>query len=213
MKSAFFIISVTFLFIQGVYAETFSGNIHLVKKSINDATLIGTTRLDDVQANSISASGSFKFNMLIVKGDTTVNGYVVGVNGKFNTLDIRGGLVGKNFEANVLKVVGPVDLERITVRDKTDIQGPLKAKNTNLQDLVVQASYITLHNVNVRNIVVRQNETKQQVLRLKGKTTVHGNIIFDSGTGHVRQGWQSKIEGDVTGATVGKSKKTRKRRK
>lgn len=213
MKKAMLLIAIILMSVQQSYAETLTGNIHLVKKSYGDLNLMGSIRLNEVNAGSLSASGSFQFNMLMVKGPANINGYVTGVNGKFGTLTIHGGLVGKNFETKALTVIGPTDLEKVVIHDKTDIQGPLKAKNTTFQDLRVQASHITLKNVEVNNIIVRQNQTKQQILRLTGKTIVHGTIHFDSGTGHVRQGWKSKIEGAVTGATVGKSKKTSKRKK
>ncbi len=62
----------------------------------------------------------------------------------------------------------------------------------------------TLWKATVRVSVVFLRKNKQQVLHLLGKTTVKGNVIFESGEGVIEQGPGAKIEGKITGATVHK---------
>src|SRR3990167_895881 len=83
---------------QSVNAQ-YTGVTSLQNKVLQDVSFSGTTTLDNVQAGSISASGPLKFNGLSVLGDTSVDGFVSGINGKFGTLNIRGSFIAKNLSA------------------------------------------------------------------------------------------------------------------
>ena len=84
------------------------------------------------------------------------------------------------------------------------IIGPLTAEKSTFQNLIITADKIILEDSKIKDIVVKKNEDKKQVLDLKGKTIVAGNITFESGKGVVKQGPEVKIQGEIKGATVEK---------
>jgi hypothetical protein len=118
--------------------------------------------------------------------------------------DIIGSLEVKKGELQELKVKGAVEVVDLTVKGKTDITGSLDAKKSQFQNLEIKSDEISLDDVQVNDIIVKGNKDKEQVLQLKGKTVVNGNITFDSGKGIIEQGAAVKIHGEIKGGTVSK---------
>ncbi len=84
--------------------------------------------------------------------------------------------------------------------ENVKITGPLNAKRSQFKDITVAGASI-LEDVSVDNITFNKDKT----LTLSGKTTVSGNITFESGNGEVIiKGDNVKIKGQIKGGELKK---------
>lgn len=79
---------------------------------------------------------------------------------------------------------GPLQLEQTKITGKTDVSGPIKAKKSNLQDVVLE------NNLSVETVTLSDN------------TTVNGDITFLGREGIVYLENGSTIKGKVVNAKV-----------
>lgn len=205
MKQILPLLFYTACIFQEAQAQSFMGVTALKKQNLQKASFMGPTELKEITAQSLSVVGSLHFNNLKVEKDTEIVGPVANSDhGVFGSLFITGTFMAKNITCSKLKVIGPVDVTDLHVSKATMIIGPLKAEKSTLQNLTITSDKIILEDSKTKNIVVKKNKNKKQILDLKGKTIVEGNIIFESGKGVVEQDSEVKIQGEVTGATVEK---------
>lgn len=80
----------------------------------------------------------------------------------------------------------------------------MKAVKSTFHNITITSDQVTLEDSKIKDIVVEKSDDRKQVLHLKGKTIVEGNITFESGKGTVKQGSEVKIQGEIKGATVEK---------
>jgi hypothetical protein len=205
MKKILALLFCTTCMLQEIQAQSFTGVTILEKQHLREASFMGPTQLKEITAKSISVMGPFQFNHLEVEKDTVIEGPVANSeHGVFDSLEITGPLVAKNVACSKLDATGPVDVTELSVSGEATITGPLKASKSTFQNLTIWADEISLEDIKIKDILVKNNKGKKQVLHLKGKTVVTGNIIFESGKGTVEQGSEVNVQGEIKGATVEK---------
>ena len=190
---------------QEIQAQSFMGVTILEKQNLQDASFMGPTELKEITAISLSVVGPFQFNHLKVDKELVIVGPVIeSERGVFGSLDITGPFEAKNIACSKFDVTGPVDVSDLRVSGEATITGPLKARKSTFQKLTIWADKIFLEDVKTKDIFVKKILREKQVLYLKGKTVVAGNITFESGKGIVEQGPEAKIQGAIKGAVVKK---------
>lgn len=191
--------------LQEIQAQSFMGPTTLEKQNLKEASFIGPTDLKEITAKSLSVMGPLHFNHLKVEKATEIVGPISNSEfGAFDSLTITGPFVAKNVTCSKLEVTGPVDVTDLQISGATTIIGPLRAVKSTFQNITITSDQVTLEDSKTKDIVVEKNEDKKQVLHLKGKTIVEGNITFESGKGTIKQGAEVKIQGEIKGATVEK---------
>lgn len=205
MKKILPLLFCTACIFQEAQAQSFMGVTALEKQNLKEASFVGPADLKEVTAKSLSVMGPLHFNHLKVEKAAEIIGPVANSEfGAFDSLTITGPFVAKNVTCSKLEVTGPVDVTDLKVSGATTIIGPLKAGKSIFQNLTITSDKVILEDSKTKDIVVEKNEDKKQVLHLKGKTIVEGNITFESGKGTVKQGSEVKIQGEIKGATVEK---------
>ena len=205
MKKILPLLFCTACIFQEVQAQSFMGVTALEKQNLKEASFMGPADLKEITAKSLSVMGPLHFNHLKVEKAAEIFGPVANSEfGAFDSLAITGPFVAKNVTCSKLEVTGPVDVTDLQVSGATTIIGPLKAVKSTFQNITITSDQVTLVDSKTKDIVVEKNEDKKQVLHLKGKTIVEGNITFESGKGIVKQGPEVKVQGEIKGATVEK---------
>ncbi|MBX9786976.1 MAG: hypothetical protein K2Y08_06530 [Alphaproteobacteria bacterium] len=205
MKQILPLLFCTACILQEAQAQSFMGVTTLEKQNLQEASFMGPTELKEITAKSLSVMGPLRFNHLKVEKAAEIFGPVANSEfGAFDSLIITGPFVAKNVTCSKLEATGPVDVTALQVSGATTIIGPLKAKKSAFQNLTITSDKVILEDSKTKDIVMKKNKDKKQVIDLKGKTIVEGNIIFESGKGVVEQGSDVKIQGEVKGATVEK---------
>lgn len=205
MKQILPLLFCTTCILQEAQAQSFMGVTTLEKQNLKEASFMGPTDLKEITAKSLSVMGPLHFNHLKVEKAAEIFGPVSNSEfGTFGSLFITGPFVAKNVTCSKLEVTGPVDVTDIQVSGATTIIGPLRAVKSTFENITITSDQVTLEDSKTKDIIVEKNEDKKQVLNLKGKTIVEGNITFESGKGIVKQGLEVKIQGEIKGATVEK---------
>ena len=205
MKHILAFLFCTTCMIQESQAQNFTGVTILDYRHLQEASFMGPTELRSITAKSISVVGPFQFEHLEVEKDAVIEGPVANSDhGTFGSLFITGPFTAQNIVCSKFDATGPVDVTNLSVSGEAKITGPLKASKSTFQNLTIWADKISLEDVKTKYILVKENQGKKQVLHLKGKTVVTGNITFESGKGTVEQGSEVKIHGTIKGATVEK---------
>lgn len=192
---------------QNVQAEEYNGMITLKGETLKDATFNGLTKLTDVKADSLNVTGAFEFSNLEVLNSATITGPTSkSKNGKFGSLTVTGPFEANDVIAKDINITGSLNAQNLKVENETTVIGGLSVDKGSLNNITITSDKITLKDTEVKgNITVKKasglfGKTRDQVLQLEGKTTVKGNITFESGEGKVEQASDSKVEGQVTGA-------------
>ncbi|MBS0271491.1 MAG: hypothetical protein JSR85_02450 [Proteobacteria bacterium] len=171
-------------------------------------TFSGPTVLRNQNVQSLEVNGKLQFHNINVKGKAHIVGPTENSDhGQFGSLEITGSFIASNIKTNQLVVTGNVKLRNLNVSNNTHIIGSFHAKSAHLKDLYVFGNNILLDNVYVLSILIQKmnNVHEQQVLRLKGRTVVSGNITFGSGKGIIEVGPRVIIKGRISrGAIVKK---------
>lgn len=136
-----------------------------------------------------------KENGLVVLQGTTVKGHT----------EVNGSLEADKATLGTLKVNGNCKLKDSTVEGEVLINGYLHAENTRfLCEISISSNKLVLENCQVKNIVVRKSSMENQIVELRGKTNVSGQISFESGKGGVITGSDVALQGKITGGEVQK---------
>lgn len=168
-------------------------------------TLSGSTVLRNKKMRALNVNGKLEFHNINVTQDAHVIGPTENSDhGKFGNLEIMGTFIASDVKTQQLKVTGNVKLWNLNVTNNTHIIGSFHATNAYLNNLYVFGSDILLTNVHVESIVIQKmdNAQRPQVLTLRGKTTVTGNITFSSGKGIIEMGPHVIIEGTISRGTI-----------
>lgn len=171
--------------------------------AINGKATLSHKKLDSVQVN-----GTLKFNKLIVHEKLYVNGSIKGQKLKCKILDINGLFNGEFVEAEEVSVLGTFMGNKINISGKTSIFGLLNVSESSFADITVNGENIILKNSTANNIYVKKNTSKgtSQELTLAGKSTISGDVTFESGKGIINLSKDAKILGKITGAEINKVK-------
>lgn len=193
-------------------------------ETLKDASFVGSTNLTDVKAKELSVLGRLEFHNLTVEQDADIAGPITKSDkGTFADLSVLGTFEASNITCKNLDVAGTVNVAGLTVNGAASVVGSLTLKTpkdphkfpNKLQNLDISAEDISLKDTAIEgDIIVHTSlknkafkwlgKEKKQVLHLLGKTTLKGNVTFESGEGIIEQGPEVKIDGKITGATVKK---------
>lgn len=174
----------------------------------------GSTHLISKEYDSLSINGALTFDDLIVKNLLIVNGRIQGKSLKCTTLNSNGSIDVNGLQAQNVKSHGAFVGENIYITDEAKLRGSIKITNGKLNKIRMLTTQATFINVEVSENVIFEkvskgcdvvgfpsNQSLVQVLELKGKSLIIGDIIFeDKGEVHVFD--QSKIKGKVINAKV-----------
>lgn len=216
MKKFLTVLACTTLLTQSVQGQSYIGDKTLKGETLQDASFMGSANLTDIKATSLSLLGALEFHNLTVAKDTSVAGPVTkSEKGRFGTLAVAGELEATDITCKKLDAAGAVKVTGLTVTGDTNVAGSLiltaskdpKTQNK-LKNLNIASEEVSLEDTNVEGTITVKTLSSwfggatKQVLRLLGKTTVKGNITFESGTGTIEKGPEAKVEGKITGANV-----------
>lgn len=144
-------------------------------ETLKDGSFIGATDLQNVTLREISILGSLKFQDIKVTGDTDIKGSVTGENGDFQDVSIWGSVEMRNSTCQRLHVSAEeVILENTVIEGNLIIEPTLKSK---------ALKWI--------------KESPEQMLHLKGKTFIKGDVIFVSGNGKIIKEESVEINGEI----------------
>lgn len=190
--------------IQNVSGEVFNGPANLSLKFYDALSINGPANLKMVKAQSLEIKGTLQFHRLSVAGKADIKGSITGDYGQFGLLNVLGSLEVDHVICDDLIVKGAINAQYLDVKNQANIEGLLNVQHGKFKNITVKADKITLDEVIVDTIIVSKNQSNQ-VLVLKGKTVINGDIIFESGTGLVQaEGSDVLIKGSVTGAKLSK---------
>lgn len=210
MKKIFFILIAILFTIKLAYAEKYYGITKISSVNLKDVEIFGPAKLEKVKFKKLNIHGTLEFNNLEVDGDALITGPIInGYNGRFGLLKVIGSVKGRLINCNFFTIVGSLDVSDLTVKEDIYIVGTAKIDNSYLKNLEVASDEIILNNVEVKDIVIEKNNPlnhtankQKQVLYLKGKTIVRGNISFQSRKGVIFIDKNATIIGKVNGAVI-----------
>lgn len=184
-------------------SSTFMGPTHLSYAYRDALKIMGPARLEKVKAKALEVMGPLNFKDLKVEGDSKIMGPMEGRNGQFSTIEIMGPVKVENFISDRLKVKGPVSFKKADIKNDTSIKGPLFAEDSSFQKINIATNKAELKDSKSKDIYVYKDDSNHvQYLELKGKTTIEGNIEFESGKGIVKADKDVVIKGQVKGAEL-----------
>jgi hypothetical protein len=152
----------------------------------NENVINGSVNLNKVKFESLTINGNLNFKDLVIEKNISINGSANGNNLKCKEININGSLNGKY----------------IDISGKTNISGGLSVSDGNFGDIEIASDEINLTNSKAKNIFVKETRSKTQLLKLKKKTIISGDVIFESGIGEIILTDGSEIHGNIKGAVV-----------
>lgn len=168
----------------------------------------GSTRLSNVKANSVVVDGYLAFNDLDVNGDVLVTYPIRSGSEKLKCRHLTTGksITANNLECESAHIFGTACIENLKIRGDATINGDVKIKNGELNNLNLACNEIHLQNVNVNDITIEKPRipSANQCLYLKGKTLVSGTINFKSDHGVIFMDKDVIVNGEINGATINK---------
>jgi cytoskeletal protein CcmA (bactofilin family) len=167
-----------------------------------DTKIIGPVTGKKGKFDSLEVHGPLKFESIEVSGNAEINGPVHGRNGKFSKLTVNGPIKATHISCEAFHAIGPVKVENLSVKGDTVVVGSLETKDSRLSKLIVTADKTVLESTTVEDIWIKDNQAKDQTVVLKLKSTVKGDITFESGNGIVLLGKGAQIVGNVKGGKI-----------
>lgn len=199
--------AIGFLAANAAFATTFNGITDLNEKSFQDLVINGPATLKNIKAGKLTVNGPLTFEKIEVSGNTELSGPVKGTESHFENLTITGSIEADKMSCNNLTVIGPATLKYFTIKENAEVKGTFKSEGGTVQDLSVMSS-ASLTDTTAKNVIIKHNnaydqEAKTDVLELKGKTIITGDVSFASGKGEVIvQGKDASIGGKINGGVL-----------
>jgi len=172
-----------------IFVLALSGiTLSLIGGEFIDTYLFSKSCIDET-VNSVTANGS-----VFLKNSTILDSVVV-----------NGALLSIESDLGSLQVNGEAKLEHSAIKGDALINGALKAEKCHFFGSLSIASEMTfLENATTIQILIRKTShlNSGQILKLSGKTIIHGDIVFESGKGQVFVTDDVEIVGNVIGGCV-----------
>jgi hypothetical protein len=153
--------------------------------------------------NGFLTYGNETLNSLQINGYVTLNGTTI-----INLLQVNGSLTATQAQIGEMNVQGQASLNNCTVKNKSMVAGSLVALLSTFNAEVTLASDNSVFDTcSIASIRVRKNNNNlPQIIELKGKTQIIGQITFESGKGQVIASPESQLSpASVIGGTIKKS--------
>ncbi|MFN7710581.1 MAG: hypothetical protein ACK5O7_06460 [Holosporales bacterium] len=204
------------------HANHYMGAAHLNQQKAKDVRVDGFAEVKDSEFQSLQVNGALEFENLKVEKSVTVAGAVKGEHLKTHKLEVHGGFeaedvevvemrVDGSAEADSLRVRGPLNVhgslsgEKIDVTGETLVAGGMDVEESQFAHVKVSGEKVVLDDTTVANLIIQKtNKDRPQVVILKGKTRIDGDIVFETGKGEVVQSDKATIKGQVKGGTITK---------
>jgi hypothetical protein len=178
--------------------EVMNGNVNLISK----------------EYDSLSINGGLTFENLSIKNLLIINGRIQGKNLQCTIINSNGSLNVTGLQAQNIESHGTFLAKDIDVTGESILRGTIEITNAKLNQIKMSTTQTTFTNAEVRGNVILENidkasdhlggsfpQPQPQVLKLKGKSLILGDIIFEN-KGEVHVFDQARIEGKVINATV-----------
>ena len=152
----------------------------------NEQTFYGVTQLKNQQYSTLNCFGPTILEQSQILEQANIYGPLTANKTTFKKLQAFGPVKGDTISFKQANIQGPISLKQAKASGTLTVLGPLQAQDSRFMDIFIACHELTLDNCFVNNLSVKQASTDdqtQQVLRLKGNTTIHGKISFESGNG------------------------------
>lgn len=175
------------------------GPVNEFGKTFDNVKVTGPTKLTEVKAKSVSVTGVLTFHNLEISGDLNVTGPIENSqNLRCKNLKATGLINAENIECTTMNLTGSVTLKNVRVSGDAKMTGSIDLTDASFANLNLASNAMNLENVNVNNIIIEETYgTQEQVLNLKGSTSVSGDVTFKSGRGIIIG--EDKVNGVITG--------------
>ena len=171
---------------------------------LESAVVSGGAEAKNSEFKTLIVAGSLDFTNLKVTEIFTVSGDAQGTGLECNRLVVNGSFIGKDIVATGDAIVkGNCDVTRAKMEAHAKIFGGFKALRSEFNDLEVNSNEITLSD-SVAHDIIMSEHSRPQLIILKGKTIISGDIIFKSGKGEVMADKAVVIKGKIEGGILKK---------
>lgn len=195
---------------------------YLPRETQNGTTFYGAASLKNKSLDHLTVMGPLTLSDSNVHGKIDVYGPLIGYNITSPTLNIQGPAQIRKSKVGTLTINGPLTLQDTVVSGASTINGPLTIKGVTLSEAItingpifatqstfknkisVSAEKLSFTDCTLQALEIRPSDTilnPQQVLYLKGKTEVFGDIIFLGGNGKIIKDTSVVIKGKIEGAS------------
>lgn len=178
------------------------------------STINGRSYLNNGEYDSLEVNGDLTFKGLWIKDSFVINGSIQGENLKCKTIKSNGSFDVDGFQAQGVKSNGSFTGKNVDITGESKFHGDLEIKNGKLHDIQIASTRSTFIETQIKgNILIKKvkkdwsfmgfksNESSAQVLELKGKSLVIGDILFEKeGEVHLFDG--AKVKGKIVNAKV-----------
>lgn len=170
----------------------------------NALTFYGPANIKNTIKNqSLKVMGPLVLDNTDINGQIEVYGPFLGNNVNTLSLTVQGPADIQNLKVGEITINGPLSIKGSVVSGSATINGPIRSSNTVFRkDVSVAARSLTFKNSEIQNLTIRPSNPmikKEQILYLKGKTIIHGNITFESGNGKIISSENVVIKGMIKG--------------
>ena len=184
-----------------IQAKDYFGVTHLANQKLTQVTVYGPADFSKIHADSITVKGTFAFDNLSIQNKLESHGPTEGKNSEIGNLVVYGPLQLDHCIVNSIDMAGPFQAKYITVSKNSVFRGPFSALGCHLQNITLLTDGAVFDDSDIKSITMKKNDDpKEQIVTLKGKTIVSGDITFESGKGKVIIENPAKLEGKIIGA-------------
>jgi hypothetical protein len=174
----------------------------------------GSSHLTKGEYDSLKVNGHLTFNRLIIKDLLIVNGSIHGKNLECKTIKSNGSFDVDGFQAENVESNGSFTGKNIEVTGEAAFNSGVKITNGKLNDIKIATMRTTFTNAVVNgNILFKKvnkgkgflgfasNQSSVQVLELKGRSLIIGDLIFEE-NGEIHLSDLAEVKGKIVNAKV-----------
>lgn len=174
----------------------------------------GSSSLSYKEYDSLTVNGNLTFNHLRINNDLVINGGMQGEYLACKILQLNGSFSAENFRAEIVKSNGSFIGENIKITGASEFSGLISIKNAKLGSIVVATKLATFEHIEIAGDIIvkkvkiqsraagdKSGQPSTQILELKGKNLITGNITFeDEGELHISE--DTSVKGTITNAKI-----------
>jgi hypothetical protein len=179
------------------------------------STINGSSNLTKGEYDSLKVNGHLTFNGLVIKDLLIVNGSIHAENLECKTIKSNGSFDVEGFQAENLESNGSFTGKNIEIIGEAVFNGGIKITNGKLNDIKIATMRTTFTDIVVNgNIFFKKankekgffgftsnNQSSVQVLELKGRSLIIGDIIFEE-NGEIHLFDLAEVKGKIVNAKV-----------
>lgn len=174
----------------------------LLSHNIYAYQVSGSNNLQHKKFNNLTSKGYLQFSDLHITGNFTSHGSAVGEKLKCNNFVVSGSIKASDLTASFGSVKGAISAHNLNISGDLKLSGEIYITKSILGNVEITSNAATFKDSKIHNIMVKNNNNKEQKITLANKTIISGDVTFESGNGKIYLDNSSKIEGKITGATI-----------